>query len=189
MRTAEWEEWSRRHARVFGLTAKEDAAMLMEWCDLFAADGFTPAELSLATDAVSRDPPRYRSDHLTGLRQALKGVRRAAIPPPPQDCGTCEDCSGTGRVEVPLDGLTSPGGHVYPAETLGVVLCHCRLGHWLKEQGSKISSFDEYTSQRPHWRDDLKEIKARQRARNVASDRATRLDRDLGEILRRFRKD
>jgi hypothetical protein len=190
--TAEWQAWAARHKTIFALTTDGDAAMLLEWCDLFARQGFAPAELHAATEALAVAPPRFRADHLAGLQAAVRDSRRILAAKPPPDRGTCETCGGAGLAEVPLSGLAmrfKRGGETvvgtYPDGTLGVVLCHCPLGRWLKGNGHAALGWEDFEAQKPDWKEELAEIKALRKARLRASGRAADLDRALGEVLRR----
>lgn len=98
-----WDRWVARHALLFGTTGDADLARLREWAKLLGDDGYTPALMAKASEALLRRPPRFRDTAFAALRAAADAVRAAeAASGAPKGAGaSCGLCGGSGRVACP----------------------------------------------------------------------------------------
>lgn len=181
---AEWQAWIDRHAAIFALTTEQDARMLMEWCGLFAAAGWTPAELTEATDWIAlHSPPRFRSEHLAALQERVRG-RRQGRPPAdeaPDEMGRCTLCHGAGLVSVP-----SPKALALDRWGTMAVACHCALGLWFSSHGGHLA-LNVYEVSFPDWRERVRQHTELLTRRTRTSAATKAVDDALGEIERRVR--
>lgn len=130
MTNRDWDRWVEHHSTVFGMQDRRELAMLNSWRDFFESDGYSTEELFAATEALTRDPPRFRSDHLGSIRRGVERhrhetrLRRAAERRESAEGDTCPECSGTGFVIVPHRLDVSQGAWVAPYRTFAVQ-CGC----------------------------------------------------------------
>ena len=70
--------WAITHAALFGNKSSEWEETYIAWNDLFAAEGFTKAQLEAATIAVAKrfKVPVFASEHLNALREELRDIRK-----------------------------------------------------------------------------------------------------------------
>jgi hypothetical protein len=187
-----WTNWIEYHATTFGFRKDEDVRMLAEWADLFAAAGYSPAEVLAASRALVTDGrlPQYRTDQLTALFDAARDARNKAAPAAPavEDRGACVDCSGTGWVAVPhpktISGATD---RWYTC----AVLCHCALGRWKLQATKWVTAtgrddtpmtLDSYARMYPDWKERMKAHQELLMKQMQAARGAKALDKTLGCI-------
>lgn len=189
-----FDAWLVRHANTFGMADAQHLAMLEEWLAVFRQVGYTAAELAAATLAIALDPPRYRTDHLRAVHEAVRNARArslAARPPDPA-AAPCELCDGDGWAIVP---------HWQPARRAKgatcAVCCYCAAGR-RRQQGlaeRRPMTLEQYEAIVPLWREEAEAIADRLFAERAAEARAGHLDRTLGplavnpaEIVERLRR-
>lgn len=157
-----YRDWAVCHATRFGLHTEAAAAMVVEWADLFAAEGYSAGELEAASRwLATHDPPRYPGDHLPALTARLRAVReeaRAASRRERQEAvdaalAACPDCA-EGWATVPA--LREDAGPL-------TVACSCAAGRrqqdtWnalLQRQGKGlVLTLVAYEKLRPSWREE-----------------------------------
>jgi hypothetical protein len=187
-----WTEWSAWYATLNGFGTPADGAMLVEWARLFDADGYGPADLHAAGQAVATGTtrPKFRSDHLGALLDAARSARQKSL-----DAGRladggrewdCADCDGSGWVTVP-----NPKRKPDARGTAAVyaVTCRCFLGQRLYAGlGGKGVSMERYEMRNPGWRDVLDQLQALDAAHRQARDNARSVDRTAGPLRGQVRR-
>lgn len=171
--------WCLRHANVFGIANANGLAMIASWEDLFAAAGYSAADLNDATDwLATHAPPKFLNEHLGAItnrirdRKAVDGRRESLEV---HDRGSCTTCGGTGHVTVPhpggvVDGEWVPqrfarGGATYYTVA---VYCRCALGRWFEgrhDNDEKTWNLDRYEPRNPRWRVHMESRRSERNAR------------------------
>jgi hypothetical protein len=151
----EWIKWAGHHGTVFSLNRADDLQTLLAWAGLFERNGFEPWHLTAATDHLAfNDPPKFRAEHLRGLRRSLRALaeaeqRRVARERPP-DHRACLWCGDTGLVSVPR--LSNQRLAVW--ETAAVT-CRCFQGQQthqrLEERVPSLWTLERYEAVNPEW--------------------------------------
>jgi hypothetical protein len=136
MTRAEYGDWSKRHALVFGFT-EQQGAMVASWFEIFRGFGYTQTELRAATLTLASAPPEYPSQHLAGVQRVIGAARREAdlrerislaVPGPAEgEIGECVLCGNGGHVVVPHPRFVR-NGRYYQSATNCLVICTCTFG-------------------------------------------------------------
>jgi hypothetical protein len=191
------QDWSVYHGDIFALTTKEDARMLLVWCELFLAEGYTPEELTEASKWLAmNDPPQFRSEHLAGLTGRVREQRRQTELRSPtideRDHGKCELCAGCGFVSVPGAGCLTAGGSRIPYNSTQTVavFCSCAVG-CAKLRGytgnTPQRSLADYQREFPHWKHERRRLDLLPLKRAQVQQHTMGLDKALGSILAKVR--
>lgn len=192
--------WARRHAAAFGLSRDADADMALEWADHFARQGVSPEALDRATNAMMRDPPKWREDHLARLQEALRNQSSQVAPAPPADVGIeCKLCGGTGSVSVPsrkalaqriARGLGEWGqGDPWKGWGTEAVACRCPLGLYLRTHGrGNWTTLEAYSAERPYWQDEMTAHAEHQKREASLTSSARGLDKTFGSLIDRLKR-
>ena len=103
----EWMRWADYHRTLFGWHNDADGRMVGTWVGFFRRYGFSPEEMTAATDGVARQeiPPFNHEKHLNALEQHALIFRREKIKRANYDInddrGVCTDCLNSGLITVP----------------------------------------------------------------------------------------
>ncbi len=181
--------------------------MVGDWESVFETCGFTAEELSEATRSVALRPPKWRSDHLAAVQDAVRNIRlrrwKAQQEQSTSDTERCRFCLGTSWVIVPhpkcyVDGRWSPSetGAYYTA----AVACRCFLGRNRIDRVLALSneerekknvqlplSLDLYERTFPQWESEMRQQVLRDQARRKASANAAHYDSLYGPVLKRIK--
>jgi hypothetical protein len=208
-----FDQWAQRHATMFGLTNEGDMAMLLAWETPFEAAGYTVDELNAATFKMTSAPPKWRTEHLGAINEAVRqsrSMRKAAEDAKlkSDDRSVCSDCRNSGWVPVPHI-LEIDNGQWVPGtngnRNTMAVTCHCNLGKRLCQaridyardaKGPMARSkawipmdFEHYIQLNMNWRVQLQEEEARLAVENQAHSYARSRDRTYGKILQKLAKE
>lgn len=197
-------EWAARHALIFGLATDADREMLASWEAVFEAAGYTAIELVEASTWIAGNtPPKFRSDHLPAIRDAVR--RRRAEEAKRNESRTvggplCHRCEDTGLVIVPHPSNMRDGRWRHPWYTLAVI-CWCPRGdrmaasHDGPQKYQKGMMLRDYEKRHPGWFDetlrrrDAKAAEAKAtRAAEVADGKNTDVSDALEEVFARIRE-
>ena len=160
----EWMRWADYHRTLFGWNSDNDGRMVGTWVGFFRRYGFSPEEMTAATDGVARQeiPPFNHEKHLNALEQHALIFRREKIKRANYDIaddrGTCTDCLNSGLITVPwladvIDGVWCT------TRTCGV-WCRCADGRpyaGIKDSRDRpLMGSTEYFTRNPQWRMQVK---------------------------------
>lgn len=199
MNATTFEEWAAQYAKLFGLLSPVEVEMVGDWSEHFRSEGYSVAELVAASQALARDaPPRYRSEHLGALTEALVAGRRPVTTEPPREATSCGLCDGCGRVSVPNPRTLDRARHKW---TWLSVTCSCPLGLWWHEhlcsrqpssperrvpQPLSLADYEKYHL--PDWREVLSARRRHEESLRTQTGRARELDDILGPVIDRLRR-
>lgn len=162
---AEFEQWASQHTSLFRFVKQEDRAMVRMWLPIFVSHGYTLAELIYATEVMTRNPPKYPSDHLKCIRGII-GAFRKKLSDEEQSAWdaidqfeTCKDCQNTGWASVPhLRFVSSGSWDCYPGafyKPTQVVTCSCKMGRRIDATHigkPRPMALEQYEERNPDWR-------------------------------------
>src|ERR1043166_8865921 len=197
----EYRDWAAKYCAAFGLDRDSDKAMVQTWQKIFEDLGYSVPELEKALTAIARNPPKFRSEHLSAINQAINCERQrlvyesmeveAAI----DEFEQCKQCSSAGWVFVPhprflKDGewIYGPGGRSKP---LCTVTCGCQVGQRLAgiPRTKKAMSLESYEELNPEWREQIEIHEAGKKALREAQAAANAGDKSLGELISEIGKE
>jgi hypothetical protein len=190
----DYDAWSKRHAAMFGFSHANDGAVFAAWFEVFAASGYSAADLHGATDELAKRTDRigWREDHLFAINAFVIGRRvakRKADEPPPDEFGECTLCGNSGLVVVPhpkyVEGREWKG-HWLGYRPTAAVTCSCWSGRrWLdgydrrpagyRDRIKRPLALEAYQKRVPGWKTmmDTREAAATAAARAETATRAT----------------
>jgi len=185
--------WMNHHLLTFGIKTHDAVQAFTNWYGMFAAFGYTEAELREATASVinSGPPPVRIGDHYLAIKKAIGAARntrqREELDSDTHpDLGRCVDCGDTGIVSVPHPDFADPQGwrpikHNAAGDPVYCrmgVTCRCNRGHQIHQaQLSRVvekklkaasMTLEEYTDTKNYtWRQQIADEYAR-RKHNLA---------------------
>lgn len=186
-------EWATYHAALFGLDGDKDVETFMAWKTLFAAAGYTAAELREASDWIAlNDTPKWRSEHLAKLQERIRTKRRedrARPAQPEQAYPDCNECHGTGWV-CDLPHLGQVFGGEWKGESTCAVFCRCSWGtrEYARHRERKAMTLDQYERRNPSWREQVERLVKVRAARQRAQGHSAHADKIFGPIMARIRR-
>lgn len=172
-------QWAGNHLDTFGLGGNDAAQRaVIAWKPFFASLRYTADELAGATEVMARNPPKWISDHMCAIHDAIRSRRdRLArtggecLPGDDGDRGECADCGNTGLVVVPHPKSIQHG--VWVDRHTTAAYCRCRHGRWKADAwdrlpadakdrcGGPLWSVEAYQAQVcPDWRQLVREREA-----------------------------
>lgn len=133
-----WSDWIAHHTTMFGVSVDDQVAMIATWAKVFRNAGYTPEELTAATDHIAQhEDPKFPNEHRALLFRRVKFVREGVgrsrlVEKAEERKSGCDVCAHTGRVEVPSLAwhYGKSGGRWY---TLSVY-CRCEEGQRLHQE-------------------------------------------------------
>jgi hypothetical protein len=208
---ADYNVWSRRHGETFGFSHPNDPAVFARWYEVFAAAGYTAAELGAATDVIAMrpEPLKWRDDHLAAIHAALRSKRSGewaakvrSYRPDESEVGECAYCGGSGWAVVPHPKYVMAGE--WSAGILGrrptaAVTCLCHRGRaalegWdrfsedVKRRVARPMPLEHYQAKvNPGWRNMIAGVEAEERARLAATAATQATDAAAGPLARAIR--
>lgn len=195
----EWGEWVDFYGGCFGWLSDADLRMFDAWRRVFAASGYTMAELRDAAKALAANPPKWRSDHLARIHQHVRESRFAAQVAREREAREanekkpCELCGDTGLVVVPHSRAVVNGEWRAPFYTMGVA-CECGAGFsvrspmirrydaWVENNRKGkmppvIARLQDYERENPFWREQVRQKAEAQKAEVAAREASHGADR------------
>lgn len=174
-----FDEWLGEYLSVLGIEGESEVRQAAAWEAVFAAAGFTEAEVRRAGAEVLANLPQLADSpdrflgkvpmHLAALQRRVRQRRAVQFTHSPDTSaddrlGACVLCKGTGRVVVPHPASVAGGAWVGTTGTTRsnavqfyalAVVCRCFRGAALRDrldrQRSKFVLLEEYDRQNPHW--------------------------------------
>lgn len=201
----EWLAWADHHATTFGLLTDGEREMVHAWRTYFEAEGFTIAELQQASWSMMAAPPKWRTDHLQRIQDAIVGSRMKQAQAEreaedeaakAQDCTRCQLMPG--YIIVPSPSCIR-GDRIIRPYTESLVTCDCTTGrrlfnaHQASFQDADFmkkspafrppASIDQYERRYPHWEMMIQQRELARKEEAKAKGRAAHADRQSGPIL------
>lgn len=150
MDRAEFLDWVKRHAELFGLSPQQERTV-QTWFRWFAERGVVAAQLMAASQALLDEPPQKISQHPSALFRLVRANR--AKSEAEFHCYVCDfdrRCRPTGVVKVPAWSAWRDG-RVTTAEAMQVT-CACPDGQRVRETCADWDTLAEYEREYPGWR-------------------------------------
>lgn len=190
-----WNGWIVYHGNLFAMTGPSEAAMLVDWADLFNQEGYDPEELKAASAKMAMgDGKLFRGEHIQRLTEIAKESRREKeVRRVQDDKASCVLCGGCGFVSVPGACCLTAGGNTIPPQstTTVAVFCSCSKGTWIhRTYRGKVPmrTLQDYQEQFPNWKSEMDKFRelARKRADLVHKACGKTMDQGLRSVFEKY---
>lgn len=164
-----WKNWVENFANVFGLADDNGLTMINSWKPIFEKANYSEEDLVFAIDEIAKNPPKFRSEHLKAIHEAIRLKRSYEAPPADRSNFeiSCPFCGNAGYVSVPHFADLRNGQWVRPHRTMAV-LCCCFLGERKRQKISIEGKYPvplglvKYEERNPRWNEQMKRNEQRQ---------------------------
>ena len=186
-------DWSKYHAKAFGMRTDHEAEMTATWAVAFERAGYSVAELFAATNwMLTESAPRFREQHLDMIQKRIASQRSNAhresvlAAQRGDEQSRCIHCDNVGLVVVPHPAFYVDGRWSTPWPTAAVT-CLCMKGEKSKrdaeDRKAPMMTLAAYEVSHHDWQEQMTERENTRAAMQEARQHTRYVDGSLGSVL------